>query len=52
MILSNSYKSWILRYFAINDIKRLEIDELHKELISKLLKSKTGRIALENAWRI
>jgi hypothetical protein len=49
---NNSDKNWILRYFTIKDIDCLEIDEIQQEVILNLLKSKTGRVALENAWRI
>lgn len=47
-----SYKNWILKYFTINDIGNLEIDKFAQNVIRNLLNSKTGRTALENAWRV
>ena len=48
---SLSSSTWILKYFTLNDISKI-IDEKEKKRISYLLESTTGRIALENAWRI
>ena len=47
-----SDKNWILKYFTINDISSLRQDQTVQQIILNLLQSKTGRIALENAWRI
>lgn len=47
---SHSHKVWILRYFTTLDIPNLNVD--NREVISNLLNSKTGRTAIENAWRI
>jgi hypothetical protein len=47
-----SNKNWILKYFTINDIGNLGIDDSAQNAILNLLNSKTGRTALENAWRV
>ncbi|MEI6487739.1 MAG: hypothetical protein WCP52_02185 [Bacteroidota bacterium] len=48
---SLSSSTWILKYFTLNDVPKI-IDEKEKSQITSLLNSTTGRIALENAWRI
>lgn len=47
-----SNKNWILKYFTTKDISVLGLDNSAQDVISNLLNSKTGRTALENAWRI
>lgn len=47
---NHSNSNWILKYFTTSDIPSLSIE--NPEIISNLLHSKTGRTAVENAWRI
>lgn len=47
-----SNKNWTLRYFTTNDIGILGLDNSVQDVLLNLLNSKTGRTALENAWRI
>lgn len=49
---SLSNQNWVLRYFTSMDINRLKKNKTDRDLITKLLDNKTGRTALENAWRI
>ncbi|PJX22780.1 hypothetical protein CAP47_07070 [Psychroflexus sp. S27] len=49
-LLSN--KNWVLKYFTTKDIGALGLDNSAQDVILNLLNSKTGRSALENAWRI
>lgn len=48
-----SKNKWILRYFTTNEIEELSsaLTPKESELIKSLLDSKTGRNALESAWR-
>lgn len=48
-----SKNKWVLRYFTSNEIEEIKsvLTPKESELIKNLLDSKTGRNALESAWR-